>query len=70
MPSFIGILRSVLVVPVLLCAAFVLAHLRSEPPQLKDTLLTRYVRFIGFPLCVVGLITFLRVFITAAIFVP
>ncbi len=64
---FYGILRSVLAVPVLLCVAFVLAQLRSEPPQLKDTLLTRHVRFIGFPLCVVGLITFLRFFITAAV---
>ena len=53
-----GVLRSAAALPVLVLAAFILSRTRLETPQYEDTLLTRYIRFIGFPLSVVALLYF------------
>ena len=45
---------SIVGIPLLVCAAFIIAQLREETPQLEDTAVTRFTRFVAFPLSVVG----------------
>ena len=52
-----GLWWSLAGVPVLVGAAFIMARLREETPQLEDTAVIRYCRFIAFPLGVVGLLS-------------
>ena len=50
-----GMWWSIFGVITLVVAAFVMAQVREETPQLEDTPTTRYVRFVAFPLGVMGL---------------
>ena len=47
-----GVVWSLIGVPLLAAAAVVLAQLREETPQFKDTLFNRYIRFSIFPLVI------------------
>ncbi|MBU7033340.1 MAG: hypothetical protein HXS53_12485 [Theionarchaea archaeon] len=49
-----GISWSIVGIPLLVAAAFMMSRLRSSTPMLEDTLLHRYVRFVAFPLSVVA----------------
>jgi peptide/nickel transport system permease protein len=62
-----GVWWSILGTVTLVVVAYVLAQLREETPQLEDILLTRYVRFIAFPLGVIGLISIFSFLLGAAL---
>lgn len=62
-----GVLWSIAGMVILVVAAFILAQLREETPQMEDTALTRYVRFVAFPLGVVGIILVLTLLLGAAL---
>ncbi len=62
-----GIVASVMGISFLVCAAFLLGQLRSETPQLTDTPLTRYVRFVAFPLGVTGFFCVLMLLLGTAL---
>lgn len=62
-----GVWWSIFGIVVLVAAAFILAQLRKETPQLEDTVLTRYVRFIAFPFSVIGLLSIIVLLLGAAL---
>jgi len=62
-----GILWSISGMVVLVIVAFILAQLREETPRLVDTTLTRYARFVAFPLGIIGVISVLTLLFETAL---
>jgi peptide/nickel transport system permease protein len=62
-----GVLSSVLGMGAVVVAALIMAHVREETPQLEETFMTRYVRFVAFPLGVAGLILVLSLLAGSAL---
>ncbi|MBU7046061.1 MAG: hypothetical protein HXS54_06450 [Theionarchaea archaeon] len=54
-----GVLQTVVPFLTLLVIALLLSRIRLETPSFDDTLFTKYVRFIAFPLGVIALLSFL-----------
>jgi peptide/nickel transport system permease protein len=59
----LGIFWSIMGIPLVVLAAFIMSRLRSSTPMLEDTMLNRYVRFVAFPLCVVAFLLMSSLFL-------
>jgi len=62
-----GMVWSIVGIPVLVAAAYILSQLRSETPHLEDTPITRYCRFVAFPLGVIGFISVLTMLFASSL---
>ncbi|MBU7017724.1 MAG: hypothetical protein HXS44_09455 [Theionarchaea archaeon] len=62
-----GVWSSILGMIAVVVAALIMAQVRKETPQLEETFMTTYVRFVAFPLGVAGLILVLTLLAGSAL---
>jgi peptide/nickel transport system permease protein len=59
----LGIVWSIMGLPLVVLTAFIMSRLRSSTPMLEDTFLNRYVRFVAFPLSMVAFLLISSLFL-------